>query len=103
MLDELYKIFPVEIVFQILTYRPHKNAEMIKEFWRIHYLWKRMHNIGMRKVDEEMTNLTAEMREAEEEVGADFGGFYGYYMYNQSPQQFNNIADEMDRNGYWYE
>jgi hypothetical protein len=34
MLNELFEKFPEYVAFQILTYRPHPDAELIKEYWR---------------------------------------------------------------------
>jgi hypothetical protein len=33
MINELYEKLPVEIVFQILRWSPHKNVEMITDYW----------------------------------------------------------------------
>jgi hypothetical protein len=33
MIYKLYEIFPAEIIFKILSYRPHATADMIKLYW----------------------------------------------------------------------
>tara|TARA_R110002126_G_scaffold56390_1_gene150690 strand:- start:14 stop:373 length:360 start_codon:yes stop_codon:yes gene_type:complete len=40
-----------------LIYIPHKTADMIKEYWRIHYLWKRLHNIGMSRIRQDIDRI----------------------------------------------
>lgn len=54
MINELFETLPEYVAFKILTYMPHKTADMIKEFWRIHYLWKRLHNIGMFRIRQDI-------------------------------------------------
>ena len=91
MLNELFETFPEYVAFQILTYRSHPDAELIKEFWRIHYLWKRLHNIGMSRIIQDIDRLVAEMEDDEIDVGLSFGGFSNYYMDHHSPNADNNI------------
>lgn len=95
MINELFEIFPEYVAFQILTYRPHPDAKLIKEFWEIHnrnlLLWTRHHKMGMRRIIEEIDRIVADMNDVEEETGIDFEGFDGYYMYNVSPNMFRNI------------
>ena len=33
MINQLYEILPVEIVFQILRWSPHPNVEIITDYW----------------------------------------------------------------------
>ena len=98
MLNELFEILPEYVAFQILTYCPHPDAVLIKEFWRIHYLWKHLHNYGMRRVTQDIDRINAEMIEFNEETNCEFR-FMNWYLYNVSPQAFNN---QENGDGFWY-
>jgi len=91
MINELFETLPEYVAFKILTYMPHKTADMIKEYWRIHYLWKRLHNIGMSRIIQDIDRIYAEMIDDEIDVGLSFGGFSNYYMDHHSPNADNNI------------
>ena len=91
MLNELFEKVPEYVAFKILTYKPHPDAELIKEFWRIHYLWKRLHNIGMFRIRQDIDRIYGEMVNDEDDIGVSFGGFSNYYMDHHSPNAENNI------------
>lgn len=95
MLNELFEKFPDYVAFQILTYRPHPDSILIKEFWerqtRNLLLWKRMHNAGMWRIRQDIREIYNDMLNEEDELGVPFGGFSNYYMYNHSPNAMGNI------------
>jgi hypothetical protein len=80
MIQELFDVFPEYIAFQILTYAPHKTADMIRKHW---------HQTRMVEVLDNINNLNSIMIEFEDDTGVPFG-FYIWYMYNHSPQWFLN-------------
>jgi hypothetical protein len=89
---ELFENLPEYIAFQILTYMPHKTADMIRKHWHNKYL-------GEFKINVENMILS------EDDTGIPYTNFYGYYMYNESPQWGDNVAVESMRinNGIeWY-
>jgi len=94
MLNELFEKFPDYVAFQILTYRPHPDAELIKEHWRQRHnwlMWRSMHNAGMWRIRLDIDRIYDEMLNEEDELGVPFGGFAVYYMYNGSPNAMGNI------------
>ena len=94
MLNELFETFPENVAFQILTYRPHPDALLIKEFWIQRHnrlLWERLHNVGMLRIRADIWEIYNRMVDEEDELGVPFGGFSNYYMYNHSPNAMGNI------------
>ena len=80
MIQELFEVFPENIAFQILTYSPHKTADMIRKHW---------HQSHMVDVLDNINKLNKRMIEFEDDSGVPFG-FYVWYMYNHSPQWYHN-------------
>ena len=97
MIQELFDVFPEYIAFKILTYAPHKTAEIMRQHWDFIE-----HESNMVNVLTDIERTYDDMLWEEDHMGVTFG-FYGYYMYNISPQFFNNITIETGRNFiYWY-
>jgi hypothetical protein len=105
MINELFEIFPEYVAFQILTYSPHKTADMIRKYWH-------MKNVcGMFKIiNEEMRNPEYTISYTTTGIpytitGIPYTNFYGWYMYTESPQWQDNVMVETGRenNGIiWY-
>jgi len=95
MLNELFETFPEYVAFQILTYSPHPDSILIKEFWerqtRNLLLWRRLHNVGMWRIRQDIDEIYNDMLNEEDDIGVSFGGFADYYMYNHSPNAMGNI------------
>jgi hypothetical protein len=95
MLNELFNVLPESVAFQILTFSPHPDSVLIKEYWerqaRHLLLWTRMHNIGMSRIRQDIDRIYAEMLDDEDDIGLSFGGFSNYYMDNHSPNADSNI------------
>lgn len=97
MLNELFDKLPEYVAFKILTYKPHPDAELIKEFWRIHYLWERLHNIGMFRIRQDIDRIYADMNDWNEQEGEeDDVTFYFHYMYTESPQAWDNNDNDYE-------
>jgi hypothetical protein len=93
MINELFEIFPEYIAFQILTYTPHKTADMIRKHWHFKNIIKIIKIINEEMIDPENT------------TGIPYTNFYGWYMYNESPNWGDNVIAETQRenNGVvWY-
>jgi len=73
-------MFPEHIAFQILTYAPHKTADMIRKHW---------HKSRMTEALDDINVINDAMVDFEDTTGVPFG-FYSWYMYNVSPQWPNN-------------
>ena len=97
MINELYEMFPNEIVFKILSFQPHQTADMIRGYW----LWRRLHNMGMFRIRQDIDRIFAHMVDVEQDTGIPFG-FYEWYMYNEVWQMFDNIERASGRIGDWY-
>jgi hypothetical protein len=80
MIRELFEVFPEYIAFHILTYTPHITVDIIRKHW---------HQSRMVDVLDNINNLSKCMEKFEEDTGVPFG-FYVWYMYNYSPQWFQN-------------
>lgn len=84
MLNELFEKLPYEIAFKILTYaQPHNCVEIMTGYWR------QLHNIKMQTIVEDIDRIYNEMKE-NNDTGFDFEDnedFWGYYMYEESPQR----------------
>lgn len=98
MINELFEVLPEYVAFQILTYTPHKTAEIMRQHWDF-----LEHESNMINVLTDIRTIYDDMLWAEEDTGVPFT-FYCFYMYNVSPQWSNNIATvNMDDNGIeWY-
>jgi hypothetical protein len=91
MINDLFDIFPEPIAFKILTYQPHKTADMISVYWM-----KKLHKKKYSKVMRNITIIKNDMIDwiIENEINDDF---YHWYMYNVSPRDFDNIHTMMER------
>ena len=100
MLNELFETFPENVAFQILTYRPHPDSLLIKEHWRQRHnwlMWRRLHNIGMFRIEQDIREIYNHMLNWNETSGVD-NNFYFHYMRYESPQQWEN--EQYD--GNWF-
>jgi hypothetical protein len=82
MLNELFEKFPDYVAFQILTYRPHPDAELIKEHWRQRHnwlMWRRLHNVGMFRIRQDIREMYNRMLAWNEDSGEDIN-FYLHYI-----------------------
>jgi hypothetical protein len=94
MLNQLFEKFPEHIAFQILTYRPHPDAELISDYWNIRRQWSYV----VRQV--KIMNREMHWFMEQEEVN---DTFYNWYMYGESPYSDDNTEREMNRVGGWGE
>jgi hypothetical protein len=89
MINELYEKLPVEIVFQILRWCPHKNVEMITEYWN-----KRNHKEKSWGTDGFLNHLNRCIEGHNDylddpETGQD--GFYCFWMLNCPENSYDNL------------
>lgn len=99
MINDLFDIFPESIAFKILTYQPHKTADMISIYWM-----KKLHKKRYDKVMKNINDMNNDMIEWMTQEGIE-DTFYESYMYFESPRRDENLellSIRSNNNMDWY-
>jgi len=98
MLNELFEKLPEYVAFQILTYCPHPDSELILVYWA-----QKRQKRHMDYVLNQLYWINLEMNQwIEQEQDEVIDTFYNWYMYGESPYSDENTEREMNRDGDWY-
>jgi hypothetical protein len=97
MLTELFEKFPEYVAFQILTYCPHPDSELILVYWA-----QKRQKRHMSYVVNQLYWINLEMNQWMEQEEVDTFTFYDWYMYGESPYSDENSVRWINSDGDWY-